>query len=277
LNPATNDYICGNSMHPLDDVTRGEKLVKRVYETIRNSPHWEKSVLIITFDEHGGFYDHVKPPKAIPPNDLILFSEDPRKFKFDQLGPRVPALVISPWIKKGTIDSVEYDHTSVLATLRKLFGLSHLTARDKNANDLLHLFSLTEPRKDTPQILPSAIENNEKIACLREHPPVEKLLALQANLMTAKKEGYYNKKKVADYELSDSDIGFAHIGLIRVMQKLPYKEKLVWLNEFRNIKTGLDAVKFRNEVELKLLHSIDINAIQPITSTPLANDAKVSV
>lgn len=270
LNPGTNHYICGNSMHPVDDVSSGEKLIKRVYEGIRNSPHWEKSVLIITFDEHGGFYDHVAPPGAenprvIPPNDIALFTKDPRKFKFNQFGARVPAIVISPWIKKGTIDSVLYDHTSVLATLRKLFGLNHLTNRDKNANDLLHLLSLTEPRKDTPQRLPE-ISRDSNFTCER-NPTVDKLLSLQANLMAAKQLGYYNKKKLADYELSDSDIGFAHIGLIRVTQKMHYKEKLVWINEFKNIKTGLDATKFRNEVDLKLLHGINIHAMTSILNT----------
>jgi phospholipase C len=61
-------------MHPLDDVIRGEKLIKKVYEVIRNSPHWDKSLLIVTFDEHGGFYDHVGPTAAVPPGDL--FTQD---------------------------------------------------------------------------------------------------------------------------------------------------------------------------------------------------------
>ena len=64
------DFTCGNSMHPLDDVTRGERLIKKTYEVIRNSPNWEKSVLIVMFDEHGGFYDHVAPGSAEPPGDV---------------------------------------------------------------------------------------------------------------------------------------------------------------------------------------------------------------
>ena len=67
----TSDYTCGTSQHPVDDVSRGEWLIKGVYEIIRQSPHWEHSVLVITYDEHGGFYDHVAPPAAVPPGDKV--------------------------------------------------------------------------------------------------------------------------------------------------------------------------------------------------------------
>jgi phospholipase C len=256
-NPTTHDYTCGDSMHPLDDVTRGEQLVKRVYETIRNSPHWEKSALIIVFDEHGGFYDHVPPPASVPPGDLFSFTEDDFHFKYDQLGPRVPAIVVSPFIKKGTIDSKEYDHTSVLATARKLFGLDHLTERDKNANHLLHLFSLAEARKDTPRTLPDiAISGFD---CGEKEESEATLTALQAELMIAQKDGFFRKHKVNELTLSDSEIGFSWIALIQVMQHLKYKEKLIWVNEFKNIKTDLDAVKFRTEVKLKTQYFKDIH------------------
>src|SRR5207248_2029329 len=76
------DFVCGNSQHPKDDVTRGEALIKNVYEAIRNSPHWESSVLIITYDEHGGFYDHVPPPRTVAPGDKPTDPENSR-FSFD--------------------------------------------------------------------------------------------------------------------------------------------------------------------------------------------------
>jgi phospholipase C len=248
-NPTTHDYVCGNSMHPLDDVTRGEKLIKEVYETIRNSPHWEKSALVIVFDEHGGFYDHVKPPVAVPPGDLFAFSEDNFHFKYDQLGPRVPAVVVSPFIKKGTIDSKEYDHTSVLATARKLFGLSHLTERDKNAEHLLHLFSLPEARNDAPRTLPDIADSG--FYCPEDKESKETLLALHAELTKAKVSGNFNKLKVDTLPLDDSELGFCWSALIQVMQHLSYKEKLAWTSAFKNIKTELDAVKFRTEVKLR--------------------------
>lgn len=151
------DFTCGNSQHPLDDVTRGEKLIKKVYETIRNSPHWKNSILIVTYDEHGGFFDHVTPPQAIPPGDAV---SDPANvhhgFAFDRLGPRVPAVIISPLIPSGIVDHTEYDHASVLATLERLYRLDPLTSRDRHANDFLHLLSLGSPRADAPTNLPPA-------------------------------------------------------------------------------------------------------------------------
>ena len=70
LEPPLGDFMCGNSQHPCDDVTRGDALIKLVYEAVRNSPHWESSLLVITYDEHGGFYDHVPPPPGVPPGDV---------------------------------------------------------------------------------------------------------------------------------------------------------------------------------------------------------------
>lgn len=102
-----SDFRCGNSQHPLDDVARGDQLIKDVYHAIRQSPHWETSVLIITWDEHGGFYDHVTPPASVAPaapddNTVgIIWSPwegippwpvdfNTYGFDFTQLGPRVP-------------------------------------------------------------------------------------------------------------------------------------------------------------------------------------------
>lgn len=154
------DFRGGNSQHPLADVTSGERLVKTVYEAIRNSPHWEHSLLVITYDEHGGFYDHVAPPPAVPPGDRVLFPRNNHHgFTFDRLGVRVPAVVISPLIPRGTIDHTVYDHSSVPATVARLFGLPPLTHRDSAANDLLHLLALPEPRRDTPPTLPEPADS----------------------------------------------------------------------------------------------------------------------
>ena len=147
----TSDYLGGNSQHPLDGVTGGEALIKATYEAIRNSPLWNSSMLIITWDEHGGFYDHVAPPPAIPPGDVSQFSgANQTNFPFDQYGPRVPAVVISPLIPRNLIDHHAYDHTSILATVERLFGIQPLTARDRGALDLLSLASLPAPRPDAP-------------------------------------------------------------------------------------------------------------------------------
>lgn len=135
-----------NDQHPPHDVRFGEELLADVYNTLQASPSWKNTLLIITYDEHGGCYDHVAPPKAPPP-------EAPRQnqvFNFDRYGIRVPAVVISPYIKPGTIfrappNSQPFDHTSVIATLRECFDLGPaLTNRDRNAPGLSSLLTLPD-------------------------------------------------------------------------------------------------------------------------------------
>jgi len=154
-----------NSHHPDQSTARaGERLVKKVYEAIRNSPIWEKSALIIVYDEGGGFFDHVEPPSAIPPGDDEyhddLNSDDQpeaKQFKFDRLGFRVPALVISPFVEKGCVDHTIYDHASVVKMLTGRFRLRQLTERDKAANSPLNLFTRATPRADCPTVLPNTV------------------------------------------------------------------------------------------------------------------------
>jgi phospholipase C len=154
-----NDYKGSTSEHPLDDIRLGEGLIKPTYEAIRNSPVWNNSALIITWDEHGGFYDHAKPGPAVDPGDTTPTDKNNKYgFTFQQYGPRVPAVVISPWIPKNIVDHRLYDHSSIPATLEQLFGMEPLTARDKAANTVLPLFSLDVPRTDTPATLPSPAE-----------------------------------------------------------------------------------------------------------------------
>jgi phospholipase C len=148
-------YTGGSSQHPMDSMARGEALIKATYEAIRNSPLWERSLLIITYDEHGGFYDSVAPGAATPPgdgspNDLSINSGG---FLFDWYGVRVPAVIVSPLIPLGTVDHTLYDHASVPATVESLYSLSHMTDRDAGANNVLHLLSLTTPRTDCPTVL----------------------------------------------------------------------------------------------------------------------------
>lgn len=150
-----NTYSGGQSQHPMDDVRNGEALIKSTYEAIRNSPLWPNSLLIVTYDEHGGFYDHVPPPPAIAPRDTVPHSKyNEYGFDFQQYGVRVPALVISAYTPKNTICRTLFDHASIPATLEALFGLPALTARDQNAHNLTSLISLPAPRTDTPATLP---------------------------------------------------------------------------------------------------------------------------
>lgn len=91
-----------NDDHPSHDVSQGQLLLKEVYETLRASPHWESLLLVITYDEHGGFYDHVATPvTGVPSPDGIDGVAGPYSFKFDRLGVRVPTIAVSPWLPKG--------------------------------------------------------------------------------------------------------------------------------------------------------------------------------
>ena len=151
-----NEYRDSTSQHPLTDVTLGENLIKETYEVIRNSAVWDTSVLIITWDEHGGFYDHVVPQTALAPGDSNPNDKyNQFGFTFEQYGPRVPAVVVSPLIPKNTIDHRPYDHASIPATIEAVFGINPLTARDRQANSPHQLLSLGTPRPDAPTILPS--------------------------------------------------------------------------------------------------------------------------
>ncbi|MGD1075044.1 MAG: alkaline phosphatase family protein [Thermodesulfovibrionales bacterium] len=152
-----SNYVNGNSMHPLNDIRKGELLVKQVYETLRNSALWDKVVLVVTFDEHGGFYDHVSPPSAVPTGDDTRYANPQHPFTFDRLGVRVPAVVVSAYTQKGAVIGTDaknaatrFDHTSILATASKLFGLRSLTKRDENANTFDIALNL-----DTPRLTPA--------------------------------------------------------------------------------------------------------------------------
>jgi phospholipase C len=111
---------------------------------------WNTSVLIITWDEHGGFFDHVAPPAAPPPGDPSPKDNNKYGFAFDRFGPRVPALVISPHIPRNVIDHRVYDHASIPATIERAFGLAPLTRRDALANAPTSLLTLPAPRNDAP-------------------------------------------------------------------------------------------------------------------------------
>ncbi|KAF5204898.1 Non-specific phospholipase c3, partial [Thalictrum thalictroides] len=92
----------GNDDHPSHDVSEGQSFVKKVYEALRASPQWNETLLIIIYDEHGGFYDHVPTPTSGVPSPDDIVAPAPYNFQFDRLGVRVPCLMISPWIERGT-------------------------------------------------------------------------------------------------------------------------------------------------------------------------------
>ncbi len=169
---ASGTYRGGNSQHPLDGVTEGERLIKTVYEALRGSPRWETSLLIITWDEHGGFYDHVASPPAIPPDDTAPGSKYSQYgFTFAQYGVRVPAVIVSPRIPASTIDHRPYDHSSIPATLEAVYGLPPLTERDRVANSVVSLLSLPSARPDAPATLPDPVEPPAGMVAPPQAPP----------------------------------------------------------------------------------------------------------
>ena len=96
-----------NDDHPMADIKDGQDLVLAVYDALASGPQWERSLLVIVYDEHGGFYDHVPPPQAT----------DDEPEMFGRYGVRVPAIIVSPWIEPRTVSHTVFDHTSIIKTI----------------------------------------------------------------------------------------------------------------------------------------------------------------
>lgn len=135
-----------NDDHPPADFLRGQVFLSSILRAVAEGPQWERSLIIVTYDEHGGFYDHVPPPTV----------EDERASEgFDQLGFRVPSFVISPYARTGYVSSMLHEHASVPAFIGWLFGLEPLTVRDASANFFLDTFDVDRVRRGDPRPPPS--------------------------------------------------------------------------------------------------------------------------
>lgn len=155
IEPRFNDlstpgqFFPAADQHPDHHVFQGEIVIKSVYESITsNKKLWEKTLLVITYDEHGGLYDHVPPPATVNPGDRPPGST---LFNFERLGVRVPAVLVSPFIPRGTVvHNKVFDHSSIVATASKLFVKSaptFLTERDRRANTFEDCLTLAAPRQ----------------------------------------------------------------------------------------------------------------------------------
>lgn len=169
------------SDHPCHDVAKGERLLKDVYEAVRNGPGWAKTLMIVAYDDAGGFYDHVVPPyTGVPADDAPCHIAGPLTdppytcpggagpaFDFRRLGLRTAAMLISPWVAKGAVfqepkrgptATSQFDLTSIPATIKNLFNLSHfLTKRDAWAGNFEELLlDAPRPEADMPYHLPEA-------------------------------------------------------------------------------------------------------------------------
>lgn len=173
-NPQRGPSHLASDQHPDHNVFNGEKLIKDVYDAVtKNRQTWESTILVITYDEHGGIFDHVRPPAAVPPGDGDSLTPP---FKFDRYGVRVPAVIISPFIPRETILPDEFDHTSIIATARELFLAGKpntwLTERDKHAKTFHHCLTLENPRTDKAQIKdPTSLPKALRVAASETEEP----------------------------------------------------------------------------------------------------------
>jgi len=158
---AQGGFQHGNCQHPVGTLAAGEAFIQYIYQTISSSKVWPTSLLLITYDEHGGFFDHVGPPPGVPPGDDARNhrrAQHPAACRFDRLGVRVPALAISPWIAAGGLSSrlfgnVRFDHTAIISTVRDCFQLpGPLTARDAATPSFAAACNLATPRPDIAEI-----------------------------------------------------------------------------------------------------------------------------
>jgi len=145
-----------NDEHPDANVQEGQKFEASVTNALIASPEWSSSAMFLTYDENGGFYDHVVPPAApIPDNIPPATSSSDFQAAYDQYGYRVPFLVISPWAKPHYVSHTVGDHTSILHFIEWRFGMPSLTNRDAKANLLLDEFDFSSPHLLTPPALPT--------------------------------------------------------------------------------------------------------------------------
>jgi len=135
-----------NDDHPPSDLRAGQELVLKLFHAIARSPLWPRIMVVVTYDEHGGFYDHVEPADA---------KDDDAKFR--RYGPRVPALIISPWVGAKQASHVVFDHTSIIKTILLRFcskddgSIPGMGARVAAANHLGEVLTESEPREAPAQ------------------------------------------------------------------------------------------------------------------------------
>jgi phospholipase C len=139
------------------DIQVGERYIAQVVHTLMRAHTWKHTVLFITYDEHGGYYDHVPPPPAIAPDSIppMLTATDVPG-SFNRYGFRVPLLVVSPWVRPGYVSRITQDHTSIAAFIERKWNLPAMTFRDANAHPMIDYFEFRKPAFATPPELAAA-------------------------------------------------------------------------------------------------------------------------
>jgi phospholipase C len=157
--------------HPPANPQLGQQFTSKVIGALMKSPDWSSAAFFLTWDEHGGYYDHVVPPAApIPDDHAQIGSPTDTKARFDQYGIRVPALVVSPWSRPHFVSHVIHDHTSILRTIEIRFGLPSLTRRDAKALPMTEFFDFSHASFASPPALPAATVDPKGVAqCIALH------------------------------------------------------------------------------------------------------------
>ncbi len=153
--------------HPPANIELGQKWVRGIVEAAMRGPEWGRTLLILTYDEHGGFFDHVPPPAACVP-DPHEPKTSPRRLapRFDHYGMRVPLILVSPWSKRGYVSHVPTSHSSLLRLVQARFELPALTRRDANATPPFDLLDLSSrPRLEVPALPEARVEPSRRDAC----------------------------------------------------------------------------------------------------------------
>jgi phospholipase C len=157
--------------HPPANVQVGEKFVHDIAQALVNSPNWSSSAMFLTYDEHGGFYDHVAPPAApIPDNIPPMLQPGDTPAAFDHYGIRVPTILISPYAKKHYVSHTVYDHTSILHFIETRFGLPTLTNRDAHADPMLGMFDFSAIQRAHPILANAPVDPAGVSKCSEMHP-----------------------------------------------------------------------------------------------------------
>lgn len=158
----------GLDEHPKNDIQMGAAYMARLFNAAMKGPAWPKTAMILTYDEPGGFFDHVPSPAAVKPDDISpilnevcvnpvtgeVITRTHTQGDFDRYGFRVPFVMVSPWVKPHYVSHQVGDHTSILKFIEKRFNLPALSRRDAAAHDLLDMFDFSRPALLTPPAMP---------------------------------------------------------------------------------------------------------------------------
>jgi phospholipase C len=203
-----------NDDHPPHSTMPAQALLGKVYNALRqNTALWNSTLFVVLYDENGGFYDHISPPNAVPPD-----AHHGEGFNFDQLGVRVPALLVSPWVEPGVL-STKFDHTSLLKYLTDKWGLRPLTERVQQAHTFSEAIrSSGQPRTDTPEpvqmtMMASAAstaempeemnENQKALLAFSEHLAENTVASTAPSRALAEAEGPISEAKAAKQRVRD--------------------------------------------------------------------------